>query len=196
MQTFKNISIKAIPFTWRESISFSSSYARAPSLLSPSSTSTSSSRPGRRNLDPHWREFLSGSMLITEKAMGPSCCSTPSLVARGNRGPMTRSWSARRNGGTKSSSIPERRGRPPRPHHRAQVRIPPPWRHRGTSPERRPVIRLFVEGSEESPSWEHPSSSSLPWLLLLLLPPWGKLWWRSAFLWQRWPYCHSDRHVI
>ncbi|KAG7244985.1 hypothetical protein INR49_023551 [Caranx melampygus] len=86
-----------------------------------------------------------GSMLITEKATAPSsrpCSSTPAPAARGNRGPATTSsWSAMRTGGIKRSSIPKRRGGGlPRPHHRAQVRMPPPWRHRGTSPARCPVI--------------------------------------------------------
>lgn len=171
-----------IELTWRECISFSSSYA----LLS--SSNSSSSWPGRRNGEPHWREFLSGSMLITEKAT--PCSSSPTWAARGNRVPTTRSWSASRSVGTRRRrSVPERRGRP-----RAQVRIPPPWRRRGTSPVWRPVIKLFT-GSEESPSWEQPSSSSLPDLLLLLPPtPRGKLWWRSAFRGQRWLYWHSDRH--
>lgn len=135
-------SFKTSPLTRRESISFSSSYARAPSL--PSSTSNSCSGPGRLDEDPHWREFLSGSMLITEKAMTP-CSSAPSLEARGNRRPTTRSWSARRNGGTNNSSIPQRRGKPPRPHHRSQVCMPPPCWHRGTSPEPCPVIWIFLE---------------------------------------------------
>ncbi|TNN85776.1 hypothetical protein EYF80_004023 [Liparis tanakae] len=106
---------------------------RRGSLLSPSSTSSSSFsssfKPGPRDGDPRCREFLSGSMLITEKA---TSCSTPAPVGRGNRGPTTRSWRARRNGGIKRS-IPGR-GRRPRPQRRAQLRIPPPWRHRGTSP--------------------------------------------------------------
>lgn len=131
-----NSVLKLFQFTWRESISFSSSYARAPSLL----PSSSSSMPGRRIEDPHCRVLRSGSMLITEKATAPSCPSTPTLVVPGNRGPATSSWTVTRNGGTRSRT--DRRERPPR-QHSAQVRILP-WWPRGTSPLCYPVCFSFL----------------------------------------------------
>lgn len=200
--------------TWRECNSFSSSKARAPSLLSPSSTSASSSTPGRQKRVPRCRELHFGSMLITEKATPPSCSPTPihTRAAPGKSDPTTRSWSARRSGGIKRSSAPERRERPQWPLHRAQVRIPPPlWRLRGTSPALCPALQLFSlalvllffflffsfpGGQRKVPAENSPPPPSSATSSSSLSSPGESCWWRSAFLGQRWPYWRCDRRVI